>query len=196
MRISRRWTKQALLVMVVALVACSPEAIADSPVPAEEIPCRDYGSTAEAVRIAEEWIAGHKSQYEEVIDSASWENDLWSIAGPLSSSDNKGFAGVTLLPDGTVVGCEATVECMVSRKTEKPACPASQKRVATEAQAIVTAIRFLEEQGIRIDPDGPPMVYSRPAWWVFVLLEPPMPGGHYTLLISADGEVVDTVPGE
>ncbi|MDH5557020.1 MAG: hypothetical protein OEZ03_06695 [Alphaproteobacteria bacterium] len=184
------------LAAVLALMAYHPAALAESTAPAEEIPCRDYGSAAEARQIAEKWIARKNSQYEEVVGGASWANDLWSISFPLLSSDKQGYASVTLLPGGEVVRCEATEECAVAKPPGKPACPASQKRIVTKAQAIEFATRFLEERAIPVNTGAQPYILSRPAWWVFVKLEPPMPGGHYTLQISADGEVIDTIPGE
>jgi len=160
-----------------------------------EIQCRNYGSYVEARKIAEEWIAGHKSKYQEVIRDVSWENDLWSIGFPMLPNDKRGYASVTLLPGGEVIRCEATEKCIVAPPPEKPACPVKQERIATKTQAIEFATRFLEEQAIPVNHDILPQVLGGPAWWVFVEQLPPMPGGHYTLLISADGEVVDTLPG-
>lgn len=195
MRISWRW-KWHDLAMLLALTACDPVTLTESAAPVEKISCRDYGSAAEARRIAEKWIAGHKSQYEEVIGGVSWANFPWSIGFSLLSGDKQSYATVTLLPNGDIARCETIEECGIAPMPEKSECPASQGRIMTELQAIKIGTRFLEKQGIRIDRDKPPAVYGQPVWWVFVEEQPLMPGGHYTLLISADGDVIDTIPGE
>jgi len=191
-----RWL--ALAPLLLATVACEPPEPSSPTVHAEsteEIPCRDYGSYVEARKIAEEWIARHNSKYEEVIRDVSWENDPWSIGFSLLSNDKQGYASVTLLPGGEVVRCEATEECIVAPPPEKPACPVSQKRIATKTQTIEFATRFLEDQAIPVNHGTPPQVFGGPAWWVFVEQLPPMPGGHYILLISAQGETVRVVKG-
>lgn len=187
------------LALVLLLAACNRPAVNQPPGlagGAEAVTCREYGSSIDARRIAEDWIAEHKSRFQEVIHNASWENDLWSIGFALRSDGKQGFAAVTLLPSGEVVRCETARECVVTPTPRLPTCPAAQKRVATEQQAIEIAAHFLMQQAIQVDDRTPPEIYSRPAWWVFVVLEPPTPGGHYILLISANGKVVGIIPGE
>lgn len=183
-------------IIMTALSACGPGAAATQPVILAAIPCRDYGSAAKAIRIAEEWIADRKSRYKEVVKRASWQNDLWSIEFTAWSGEKQGYAIATSMPDGTVVRCKAFANCVVVPTPDKPACPASRKRIATRGQAVDIASRFLAGQGIRTDDGAQPAVYGGPGWWVSVELEPPMPGGHYILLISADGKVTGTIPGE
>lgn len=181
--------------LLLAAGSCGQPSLIDRSEETVDVPCRDYGSAIEATRIARKWMAEHKSRFDEVIDDVAWDNSPWTIGFSLRPSGEKGYANVTLLPGGEIVRCETTEICIVTPPPDKPACPKSQKRIVTEAQAMEIAAKFLEQRGMSVDRDIPPQIHQRPAWSVFVELLPPMPGGHYWLSISADGEVVGLYEG-
>jgi hypothetical protein len=161
----------------------------------EDAVCRSYGTSEQAMQVAEDYIAGSKSRYREVVKGAEWSNDVWTIQFSTTSGGPKEPVFIKMLPDGEIVECSARVPCAPRDESRRIECPGTQMRLVTKQQALEIAESFFESQNIRPDAAHSPEILSSPGWTVSVELEPPMPGGHYTLVISPDWEILRIIPG-
>jgi hypothetical protein len=71
------------------------------------------------------------------------------------------------------------------------AISASAAPPKTEAEAGVIVTNLVRKMGVKLERYEQPKVHSekKGEWWFFYTLKPPgMPGGHFTVIVDADGK--------